>query len=360
MSRTQKLALTAGFAVLLITGSSLIPATSAAAEPQPSAHAPAQVHPGQPTPRTGTPRPAHTQPATTHAPTAPAHADPHADTHSADSHTADAHATDHADSHDPAHAPASTPSTTPDTLTPTYFGQTPDADTALTVLRDGNARWVSGNTQNPHSDESTRRETAENGQHPFATILTCADSRIPVERVFDRGIGELFVIRVAGNVVAQTEAGTIEYGVEHLNTPVIVVMGHTGCGAVKAACEGAETHGNIRSLITEIEPAVRRASTMHPSLEGAELADAAVRENVMQSMFDLLATSQTIRSAVDNGTVTIVGAIYNIATGEVEFLGQHPWQDGLISVMSDHAANTPRNQATADASDETTGGRAGH
>jgi len=279
-----------------------------------------------------------------------------------DAHAAagDSHGEGHADGHVETGHEAVDAHATPDALVATYFGQTPDAETALTVLRDGNARWVSGHTQNPRTDESTRRDTAENGQHPFATILTCADSRIPVERVFDRGIGELFVVRVAGNVVAETEAGTMEYGVEHLHTPLIVVMGHTGCGAVKAACEGGEAGGNVRFLIGEIEPAVRRAATMHPLMQGAELLGVAVRENVMQSMFDLLATSESIRTSVDNGTVRLVGAVYDISTGEVEWIGEHPWQDGLISVVHDRLGLPGRGTATAEVMTETTGGRAGH
>ncbi len=360
MTGAQKLAMAAGVAGLLALG--VVERTTARENPpassQPTHNPPAQAHPGQAAPRTAAPRSSHGTP--NHAtPSTPAagHGEPAA-SHDEHAGTPGAHA-DHADGQAP-EAAGHGVAGSPDELTPTYFGQTPDADTALTILRDGNARWVSGNTQNPRSDESTRRDTAENGQHPFAAILTCADSRLPVERVFDRGVGELFVIRVAGNVVAETEAGTLEYGVEHLHTPVIVVMGHTSCGAVKAACEGGEAGGNVRFLIGEIEPAVRRASTMHPSLEGDELVAEAVRENVMQSMFDLLATSESIRTNVDNGTVRLVGAVYNISTGEVEFLGEHPWQDGLISVMSDRAANVAGGHVTAEVMTETTGGRAGH
>lgn len=408
MTGARKLALCAGAAaVLAVSAVHHMPRAWAATEPQPGhggAHAQPSGHPGQgarnTTPRQTAPTAGHGTAASGHgtatgghgstqpgsaAGHAAGHADGHADGHStghstgqaADSHdgahatdshdaghaatahagTADAHAAGHGDGHGDTHGEAHGAS---DALVPTYFGQTPDADTALAVLRDGNARWVSGHTQNPRTDESTRRDTAQNGQHPFATILTCADSRIPVERVFDRGVGELFVVRVAGNIVAETEAGTMEYGVEHLHTPVIVVMGHTGCGAVKAACEGVDAGGNVRFLLGEIEPAVRRAATMHPSMEGVELLEASVRENVMQSMFDLLATSESIRTSVDNGTVTLVGAVYNIETGEVEWIGEHPWQDGLISVLHDRLGLPGRNTATAGVDAETTGGRDGH
>lgn len=369
MRGTQKVAMAAGLAVAAIGGWTLVGASPASArtEDQPGHGTPSQAHPGQPVPRTGAPgntRPAQA-PATGNAHEPASHGQPSSGGHGApasghtDAHAAPASTTEGEDDHAPGAAAGheSDPAApTQDELVPTYFGETPDADTALAILTDGNQRWVTGHTQNPSSDESARRETAEHGQHPFATILTCADSRIPVERVFDRGVGELFVIRVAGNVVAETEAGTIEYGVGHLHTPVVVVMGHTGCGAVKAAVEGAETHGNVRFLIGEIEPAVRRAATVHPSAEGEELVNAAVHENVMQSMFDLLATSESLRSAVDNGTVRLVGAVYDIRTGEVEWIGAHPWQDGLISVLNSRAPASVREQATAEA----TGGRDDH
>lgn len=365
MTGAKKLVAMAGVAAACVAGVALLGASSAGASPTPPAHnAPAQTHPGQTPPRASTPASTTSTPASAgqgSGHSAGHHAEPPASAHGTPAQPTTGHG------HEPAEVPAANAhaepasSATPDPLAPTYFGTTPDAGTVVQILLDGNARWVNGNVQSPSTDAATRRETALSGQHPFATILTCADSRIPVERVFDRGVGELFVVRVAGNIVAETEAGTIEYGVEHLGTPVVVIMGHTGCGAVAAACEGGEAHGNVRFLIGEITPAVRRAATLHPSAEGAELVAAAVRENVMQSMFDLLATSESVRSAVDRGDVQLVGAIYDLSSGKVEFLGEHPWQDGLISVMNERGAvgaANPRHQMTADA--ETTGGRAGH
>ncbi|MEZ6233553.1 MAG: carbonic anhydrase [Phycisphaerales bacterium] len=254
----------------------------------------------------------------------------------------------------------------PDPLVDTYSGAIPDAPTVLAILEDGNNRWVTGHCQSPRTDESARRDAADSPEQPFATILTCADSRIPVERIFDRGVGELFVLRVAGNVVTSSEAGSVEYGVGHLHTPVVVVMGHTGCGAVAAACEGGHnargTSVNTRFLLGEIEPAVRRAATLNPSAEGDELVAAAVRENVLQSMLDLLSTSDTVRSAVDRGETTLVGAIYDLRTGRVEWLGEHPYQSGLISVMHQRGpidAGLPgRVQGPVTA--EATGGREGN
>ena len=112
-------------------------------------------------------------------------------------------------------------------------------DAALKMLQEGNQRWVMDKDENPNTDPSRRAMLAEKGQKPFVTILTCADSRLPVERIFDRGVGEVFVVRVAGNVAGTSETGTIEYAVGHIKTPLLVVMGHTKCGAVAAAASGA-------------------------------------------------------------------------------------------------------------------------
>lgn len=208
---------------------------------------------------------------------------------------------------------------------------------ALKLLKDGNVRWVGGKSTAPNSDASRRRETAENGQEPFVTVISCADSRCPVERLFDRGVGDVFVARVAGNVIGDHEAGTVEYGVEHLHTPLIVVMGHTSCGAVKAAVAGAMPGHNIDSLVAEITPAVTRARTANPEASPEQLLTLAVRENVYQSMFDLLKSSPMTAKFVGEGRVQLVGAVYDISTGKVEFLGQHPWQEQLLSAMLGNA-----------------------
>ncbi|MCC6677401.1 MAG: carbonic anhydrase [Phycisphaerales bacterium] len=208
-----------------------------------------------------------------------------------------------------------------------------NADEAIKWLQDGNQRWTAGRDDAPNTSPA-RRQTVAAGQHPFATILTCADSRIPVERVFDRGVGDLFVLRVAGNLVGPHEAGTIEYGAEHLDVPLLIVMGHTKCGAVGAAAGHGHAEGNISSLIQAIEPAVTRAERLNPSLPAAEIAAIAVKENVWQSIFDLLKTSQICRERVAKGELKIVGAVYDISGGSVEWLGEHPWQSELIAAFS--------------------------
>ncbi len=212
------------------------------------------------------------------------------------------------------------------------------ADAAQALLKEGNLRWSTGRTTSPNVDAERMSALADQGQAPFATVITCSDSRIPVERVFDRGVGDLFVIRVAGNRAGDSETGTVEYGVEHLKTPLLVVMGHSKCGAVAAAASKAQLHGKVAQLVAGIEPAVERARRLNPNADEKDLASLAIRENVWQTVFDLYRTSSTVRAMVEKGDVKVVGAVYDIATGKVEFLGEHPWQQELISAMNQRAA----------------------
>ena len=157
---------------------------------------------------------------------------------------------------------------------------------------------------------------------------------MPVERIVDRGVGEVFTIRVAGNIAGTSETGTVEYGLGHLNTPLLVVMGHTKCGAVAAAATGAAVHGKIADIVDAIEPAVARAKRKNPGVEGADLAAAAVKENVWQSVFGLIRESKDIRKMVAEGKVKVVGAVCDISTGKIEWLGEHPWQHEMIDALA--------------------------
>lgn len=208
-----------------------------------------------------------------------------------------------------------------------------DADAALKLLREGNERWVNGNPSSPNTDASRRRDVADNGQKPFVTVLTCADSRLPVERLFDRGVGEVFVVRVAGNIAGSSEVGTIDYGVEHLKTPVLVVMGHTKCGAVAATAGGGHVHGKIADIVGAIAPAVDRARRNNPDIPDAALLQAAIKENVWQSIFDVFRQSAVCRDMASEGTLRVVGAVCDISTGKVEWLGEHPWQSELLDAL---------------------------
>lgn len=197
----------------------------------------------------------------------------------------------------------------------------PTPDQALKQLVDGNQRYVSDQRLLPHQTDMRRCETVSGGQHPIAAVLSCADSRAPVEILFDQGIGDLFVIRVAGNVAATDEIGTIEYGVEHLNIPLIVVLGHTKCGAVTAVVDGAHVEGNLAKLIQPIVPAVNRTRDQHPDLVGPKLVGAAITSNVEQAMNDLTSRSPVIARFVREGKVKIVGGVYDLHGGNVRWLG---------------------------------------
>ncbi len=197
------------------------------------------------------------------------------------------------------------------------------ADQALTALREGNTRYQSGQPSHPRADQTRMKETGQGGQHPVATIVSCSDSRVPVEILFDQGIGDVFVVRVAGNVCGVDEIGSAEYAVDHLGTPLVVVLGHAQCGAVTAAATDAPLHGSIRGLVDKIRPAVEKAQKDQPDLHGKDLVRAAIEANVWQSIEDLLKHSAAIRERVRAGKLKVLGAIYDLETGEVRWLGEH-------------------------------------
>jgi carbonic anhydrase len=210
-------------------------------------------------------------------------------------------------------------------------------DEAMEKLEAGNARFVSASTTHPRIGTDRRQQTSDHGQYPFATILSCSDSRAPVEYIFDQGIGDLFVIRVAGNVADTDEIGTIEYGVEHLHTPLLVVLGHTQCGAVSAVVKGADVDGNIPKLVDNIVPAVKKAKDKYSDLSGDEFIMKAIKANVWQGIEDLFKHSEDVRTATEHGHLKVVGGVYHLDTGQVEWLGEHPHQKKLMSQAEDSA-----------------------
>lgn len=211
--------------------------------------------------------------------------------------------------------------------TETGPGITPDA--ALERLRTGNESFASGKSAFPRCSAERRTQTAREGQKPIATVLGCSDSRAPLELLFDQGIGDLFVVRVAGNVASVDETGSVEYAVGHLGTPVIVVLGHSGCGAVTAVATGAELHGSVARLAENIRPAVEKAKAGHPGLSGEALVPAAIEENVWRSAEELFKLSAEVRERVREGTLKVVGAVYDLSSGRVTWLGPHPGQARL-------------------------------
>lgn len=205
-------------------------------------------------------------------------------------------------------------------------------DQALERLRRGNERFVAAKPIHPNQDPFRRSITAKEGQKPFATILSCSDSRVPLELVFDAGVGDLFVVRVAGNVTYFDQAGSIEYGAEHLGSNLVVVLGHTKCGAVTAVVGGAQEHGNIPALVAGIVPPVAKVKADNPGMTGEELVNKAIVANTWQSIEDLFRQSPAMREMVKSGQVKVVGAIYDVETGKVNWLGEHPRQAELLAL----------------------------
>lgn len=214
------------------------------------------------------------------------------------------------------------------------------AASAQQLLARGNQRYVHDHMRGPHRNATRRVETARQGQTPFATVVSCADSRVPVEIIFDRGIGDLFVVRDAGNVCGPIEIGSVEYAVQHVHTPLVVVMGHTHCGAVIAAVQGGHAHGSIEAVLDKVRPAVAEVRTAHPDLKGEGLQAAATEANVWQSINDLVTSSQIVREALGKHEIAVVGALYDVTTGKVTWLGSHPRQKELLSNSSDNTQSS--------------------
>lgn len=202
---------------------------------------------------------------------------------------------------------------TDESLAPTTSEQ------ALQRLVDGNTRFVAGKTRHAHEGADWRKHLV-GSQHPFATILGCSDSRVPIELVFDQGFGDLFVVRVAGNVIAPDVVGSLAYAVEHLSTKLVVVLGHEGCGAVTSALAERDKPNNelegIKALLRLIEPGLPNTPK---DFSPAQRLHAAVEANVRWSMKQLLQIPAARKAAAEK-RVALKGAMYDIATGRVRFL----------------------------------------
>lgn len=190
---------------------------------------------------------------------------------------------------------------------------------ALRELKTGNSRFFSGVARRPELSAAERRSQILS-QTPFATILSCSDSRVPTEIVFDQGLGSLFIARVAGNIIDTGTAGSIEYSIEHLKVKLVVVMGHEGCGAVKAAllpeADRNREAANVRALLNQIEPAVRNLPKIRD--EKAKTREAVI-SNVRLQVNNLKQNS-TIQAGIKRGQIGVVGAYYEITSGAVDFL----------------------------------------
>lgn len=200
---------------------------------------------------------------------------------------------------------------------------------ALERLREGNRRFVSGVRSLDTLMSQTRRDEFVAGQQPFAVILGCSDSRVPVEIVFDQGMGDLFVIRVAGNIVASSQIGSVEFAAERFGTRLVVVLGHTRCGAVEATLEELQRptenqSRNLRSIVDRIRPAVEELLTTELRIDRESLVQHAERANVRVSADHLRHGSEVLEQLIQQDGLLVVGAEYSLETGIVDFFDGLP------------------------------------
>lgn len=188
------------------------------------------------------------------------------------------------------------------------------ADSATMKLKEGNERFIKGKTLRPNQDFKRIKEVASM-QKPFAIIVGCSDSRVPSEIIFDQGIGDLFIVRTAGQVSSYASWGSIEFGNAVLGAKLIVVLGHTSCGAVSAACKIPDVPGHIVTLINAIKPAAELAKKIT-----GDVVENAVKINVAMEVKQLQSLEPVLTKAIKNGSLKIVGAVYNLSTGQVDFL----------------------------------------
>jgi len=201
------------------------------------------------------------------------------------------------------------------------------AEQALEMLKQGNARFVE-NVQNPQST-LLASNALTHVHEPFAIILGCSDARVPAEIVFDQGLGDLFVIRVAGNVVAPSQIGSVEFATEKFGTKLVVVLGHSHCGAVTACVEtlinpDQQFSPNLRSIVDRIRPSVYNLHEIYTAngqdIDAQELINRGIKANVRMSVTQLKHGSRILEDAVNNGSLIIVGAVYDLDTGKVNFI----------------------------------------
>jgi carbonic anhydrase len=190
---------------------------------------------------------------------------------------------------------------------------TMSAARALQLLLDGNRRFTNGKMEHPNQSPDRRVEVAK-GQHPFAAVLSCSDSRVPPEVIFDRGLGDLFVVRVAGNVATDLTIESLDYSVKHLGVRVVFILGHTQCGAVTAAVIGHTEEGDVGPMLKELQPVVAESKG-----QAGDPVENAIRDNVYYVMHKV-AASPEFQPMIKDGELKIMGGIYDLATGKIEML----------------------------------------
>lgn len=185
---------------------------------------------------------------------------------------------------------------------------------ALQKLIDGNKRYIAAKLIHPNQGAKRRAEVVK-GQHPFAVIVGCSDSRVPPEIIFDQGLGDLFTIRVAGNIVDDVALGSIEYAVGHLGTKLIIVLGHGKCGAVSATVQGGEAHGHIGSIVNAILPALEQAKG-----RSGDLIENTIRANVELVVSQIQSSKPILAGLVQESKIQVIGTYYNIDNGVVDII----------------------------------------
>lgn len=188
---------------------------------------------------------------------------------------------------------------------------------AFEVLKEGNQRFI--NNLKVNRDLLRQMDETAAGQFPFAVVLSCMDSRTSVELIFDQGIGDIFSIRIAGNVVNDDILGSMEYACAAAGSKLVVVLGHTRCGAVKGACESVQL-GNLSGLLSKIQPAIEKTSAARSSLDTAEYSEVVAQANVLNSIDEVLERSEILRKLFREGKIGVVGGIYSVENGSVQFI----------------------------------------
>lgn len=188
---------------------------------------------------------------------------------------------------------------------------------ALQLLRDGNKRFTEENLAAKDMGKTRREELVSKGQDPFAIIITCSDSRVPPELLFDQALGDLFVIRTAGNIVDPIAVGSAEYAIEHLGVQLLVILGHSNCGAVKATVDGGEAPGSIAAIVSKIAPSVQKARAAGAA--GDELYETSCLENI-KTVINEIMESHIVKHFIKDGKLTVIGAKYHLDSGKVEFI----------------------------------------
>ncbi|HEV7347681.1 carbonic anhydrase family protein [Telluribacter sp.] len=192
---------------------------------------------------------------------------------------------------------------------------------ALNLLKEGNERFV--NNRKADRDLLQQADETSNGQYPFAVILSCIDSRTSAELIFDQGIGDIFSVRIAGNIINEDILGSMEFGCKVAGSKIIVVLGHTKCGAVKGACDQVEM-GNLTALLTKIRPAVEEEQTTRENRnsKNGEFVEKVSQINVKRTVEAIQQRSPVLKEMIEKGEISIVGGMHDISTGIVTFFEQ--------------------------------------